>query len=267
MACIMCLSFSCNGGNMADKDNQFKSFKEVSALQWEKLAKKKIYFGHQSVGYNILDGVRDLMRENPDIKLNIVETADRADFNVGIFAHSKLGDNYNPISKLNAFAEYIDNGIGGEVDFIFMKFCYLDFNKGSDSENIFSEYKTTIYDVKKKHPKMKIIHVTTPLLKIQTGPKAWVKKIIGRPLDGTIDNIKRYEFNRMIINEFRGMDPIFDLAGVESTYPDGTRESFEKDGNTYYAMIPEYTHDGGHLNELGRKKAAKALLLVLVGNI
>ena len=252
---------------MADKDNQFKSFKEVSALQWQKLAKKKIYFGHQSVGYNILDGVRDLMRENPDIKLNIVETADRADFNVGIFAHSKLGDNYNPISKLNAFAEYIDNGIGGEVDFIFMKFCYLDFNKGSDSENIFSEYKTTIYDVKKKHPKMKIIHVTTPLLKIQTGPKAWVKKIIGRPLDGTIDNIKRYEFNRMIINEFRGMDPIFDLAGVESTYPDGTRESFEKDGNTYYAMIPEYTHDGGHLNELGRKKAAKALLLVLVGNI
>jgi len=33
----------------------------------EKLSQKKIYFGHQSVGFNIIDGIKDIMKENPQI--------------------------------------------------------------------------------------------------------------------------------------------------------------------------------------------------------
>ncbi len=57
--------------------------------------------------------------------------------------------------------------------------------------------------------------------------------------------------------------PFFDIAKIESTFPDGTRSTFTKDGKTYYSMVPEYTHDGGHLNEMGRKKVAKQFLLLL----
>jgi hypothetical protein len=51
---------------------------------------------------------------------------------------------------------------------------------------------------------------------------------------------------------------------MESTFPDGTRETFSSDEKTYYALVPEYTYDDGHLNETGRKKAAEQLLLLLV---
>jgi len=60
-----------------------------------------------------------------------------------------------------------------------------------------------------------------------------------------------------------GVVNIFDLAKIESTFPDGRRASFTKDGKTYYSMVPDYTYDGGHLNELGRKIAAEQLLFLL----
>jgi hypothetical protein len=50
---------------------------------------------------------------------------------------------------------------------------------------------------------------------------------------------------------------------VESTYPDGRRETCAHKGKTCYSLVPEYTYDGGHLNETGRKKAAEQLLILL----
>ena len=54
-----------------------------------------------------------------------------------------------------------------------------------------------------------------------------------------------------------------DLAGVESTHPDGTRESFTSRGKDYFALVPSYSHDGRHLNEPGRRAVAEALLVFL----
>jgi lysophospholipase L1-like esterase len=34
-------------------------------------------------------------------------------------------------------------------------------------------------------------------------------------------------------------------------------------GQTYYSMYPGYTSDGGHLNDVGRKVVARALLAFL----
>ena len=50
---------------------------------------------------------------------------------------------------------------------------------------------------------------------------------------------------------------------LESTFSDGTRATFTKDGKTHYSLVPEYTYDSGHLNETGRKKAAEQLLILL----
>ena len=60
---------------MSEKNISYDTIKDVPASIWEKLSQKKIYFGHQSVGFNIMDGVQDLMKEHPAIKLNIVETS------------------------------------------------------------------------------------------------------------------------------------------------------------------------------------------------
>ena len=47
--------------------------KEVPQEKWDRLAQKRVYFGHQSVGQNILDGIKTVMNSFPKIHLNIVE--------------------------------------------------------------------------------------------------------------------------------------------------------------------------------------------------
>jgi disulfide oxidoreductase YuzD len=255
--------FSCSGGNMPEEKVTFPSIKDVSASSWEKLAQKKIYFGHQSVGFNIIDGINDVMKEHSGINVNIVETADESNFKVGLLAHSRVGKNVDPKSKITEFANFIDSGIGKKADAAALKFCYVDITAGTNANNVFNVYSDSILQLKAKYPDMIIIHFTNPLTQRQTGLKTWIKKVIGRPIGGVDDNIKRNEYNEMLIKLYEGKEPIFDIAKIQSTFPDGTRCSFSKDGKTYYSMVPEYTTDGGHLNETGRKKVAEQFLILL----
>ena len=68
----------------------------------------------------------------------------------------------------------------------------------------------------------------------------------------------------MVRNKYKNNGPFFDIAELESTYPDGTRESFEYKGKIYYALAPVYTEDAGHLYGIGRQIISKSLLLKLV---
>ncbi len=248
---------------MPEKNISYTILKDVTTSAWEKLSQKKIYFGHQSIGGNILAGVRDVMAENSHIKLNIVETTDKKDFNQGVFAHSKIGANENPRSKVDGFAKYMEEGLGDKVDIAFFKFCYIDVSSETDIGPVLNYYKDTMMRLEKRFPKVEFIHVTIPLKVVQTGPKARIKKFIGRPIGGYADNIKRNQLNELLYKEYHKKEAMFDLAAIESTLPNGTRNVFEKNENSYCALIPDYSYDGRHLNELGRRKAAEQLLLLL----
>ncbi len=248
---------------MPEKSVQFPSIKDVPASKWENLSQKKIYFGHQSVGFNIIDGIKDVMKENPQIKLNIVETANESDFKVGLFAHSRVGKNVDPKSKTDEFVEFINKGIGGKADAAALKFCYVDIRADTDTKNVFIDYSDSISQLIKKYPDTTIIHFTVPLTTTKTTWKTWIKKLIGKKTWEYDDNIKRNEYNEMLIKKYEGKETVLDIAKIESTFPDGTRSSFTKDRKTYYSMVPEYTYDGGHLNETGRKKVAEQLLILL----
>jgi hypothetical protein len=260
---FLIFQISCSGGEMSKETIKFPSIKDVSVSKWEKLAQKKIYFGHQSVGHNIIEGIRDLIKEYSDISLNIVETSNQANFELGIFAHSKVGKNMDPISKIYEFKTFMNNGLGGKADKAFFKFCYIDINPKTHVEHLFAEYKNTMLQLKLNYPKTKFIHVTIPLKIVQTGPRAWIKKLMGRPIGGYKDNIKRNQFNDLLRTAYREKEPIFDLALVESTYSDGSRQKFQFKGNSYHALIPEYSYDGRHLNQKGRKIVAEQLLIYM----
>ncbi len=75
-------------------------------------------------------------------------------------------------------------------------------------------------------------------------------------------NARREEYNDLVRSRYAN-DYIFDLAKVESTYPDGRREFIEQNGKKYYSLINGYTDDGGHLNKTGRTIAAVELLKTL----
>jgi hypothetical protein len=264
MSLITLAITSCSGDKMEPTTNKtLLSIKDVPTESWEKLSQKKIYFGHQSVGFNIIDGIKDVVKENPQIKLNIIETENPADFGTPLFAHSRVGKNTDPKSKCDAFARFMDKGLGNKADIAFLKLCYVDIFPGTDVKKVFAEYKSTMSDLRTKYPQTTFVHITAPLTTLQIGPKAWIKKIIGRPINGYDDNIKREQLNSMFRKEYGDKELVFDLAVIESTNPDGSRVSFLQNGKTGYALAPRYTSDGGHLNDIGRKIVAEQLLIFL----
>ena len=225
----------------------------------KKIADMRIFFGHQSVGNNILAGIRDIS-ESREYKIKIIETRTVNENDEAAFFHTNIGENLYPLSKIEDFKKLIENGIGGNVDVAFFKFCYVDFDKTTDVNSIFQKYQKTMEYLKNNNPQTTFVHFTVPLVNARLDVKTFIKKIIGR-FDSKLEgNIKRNQFNSMLIGAYEGKEPIFDLATIESTYPDGKRETFKKNGSIFYALVPEYSHDGGHLNELSRKMVALNLL-------
>jgi hypothetical protein len=242
-----------------------KGIGALSDAALAKLAQAKIYFGHQSVGNNIMAGVGDLIRQNPRLKLKIEETAAPAGLQNVVFAHGPVGKNENPASKIDDFAAKIRAGVGGSADIAFFKFCYIDIMADRNIDELFAHYQKTMSDLKKSYPKTTFVHVTVPLTIVQTGPKVFIKKMIGRAPGGFEENAKRSEYNRKLRQAYEGKEPVFDLAKIESTYADGSRATFDWQGQTYERMIPEYGSDGRHLNEPGRQLVAEHLIVFISG--
>src|SRR5579862_4664972 len=80
--------------------------------QIRSLTTKRIFFGHQSVGDNIVDGIRDLAVEDPRLHLNLVSSSDPQSVPGFAFIETHIGSNRNPQSKNEAFAAILDKGFG-----------------------------------------------------------------------------------------------------------------------------------------------------------
>lgn len=247
----------------------YRSIQEVPETEWEMLRNKRIYFGHQSVGYNLIQGVHDVVSQYPQIKLNIIETKDFSQMKGGYFAHSQIGENKKPDSKINEFIEVMEKNSGNPVDIAFFKFCYVDIHNKIELESVFQLYKNRMGFLIKKYPKTRFIHFTVPLTSRQHELNGWlveVKKAVNWILrkPNVFDNSFKYEYNEKIRSFYENKNTLFDFAYVESTYPDGRKNIFGKNGKKIEVLIPEYTDDGGHLNSVGRYHAAESLLLYLV---
>ncbi|HCD38601.1 MAG TPA: hypothetical protein DEQ77_07765 [Candidatus Omnitrophica bacterium] len=250
------------GGHMISASEGIEN-QDISSLEWKKLSAMKIYFGHQSVGYNILSGVNDFMRESSIGVVNIKETKDPVDFDQPIFAHSPVGKNSSPVSKIDDFKAIIENGIGEKINVAFFKFCYVDIKSATDIDDIFRHYAQTMTDLQTKYPSVKFAHCTVPLQVSSPGVKSMIKRALGRPLTGEEDNIKRNRFNQLLVQEYGKSGLLFDLAGYESTKADGGRVYFKDGGNDVFYLNPDYTDDGGHLNAKGSRMISRQLIVFL----
>jgi len=250
-------------GRISSEDQVMPSSTEVDFKDaLDKLSEKKIFFGHQSVGLNIVEGINDINHRSNN-RLNILKTKNPDSFETPVFAHSTVGFNTDPRSKVDEFVNLMEGGIGDNVDYAFLKFCYVDITAETDIKKIFEYYKKRFEDLKKKYPKTTFIHMTVPITTVQDGPKAFIKKIVGRPIRGYEDNYKRYKFNEMLKKEYADSYPVFDLARIESTDSNGSKLAYKKGRETFYGLVPSYTYDGSHLNETGRLVVGRALLSFL----
>jgi hypothetical protein len=236
---------------------------DVSSAQWDSLACRRIFFGHQSVGRNILDGVRDVLAANPGIRLRLVNGTGTGKVQGAAFMEADIGRNGEPLSKTREFAAAVSAGLTEAGAIAFHKYCYVDVTGSTDIDGLFREYRSAMRDLRARHPELTVVHVTMPLtLNQDPALKGFAKRLLGRAPQVML-NLERNLFNRLLLEEYGGKEPVFDLALLESTRADGSRSSFRHGTGIVYTLAREWTSDGGHLNPAGRRMVAERLLVFL----
>jgi len=212
-----------------------------------------------------VDGIGALLRERPGIGLRIVAGDSAADGGPA-FAHELVGRNGEPAGNSDAFAAHLEGGLGPRVDIAIHKYCFADFTTATDVPAVFGHYRDVMARLHREYPDVVFVHVTTPLVTVKAGRlKLAVQRLLGRTPSRVANNIARERFNDLLRKEYAGREPVFDLATIESTRPDGGREGVAFAGQPGYALVPGYSSDGSHLNETGRRRLAEALLTFLAG--
>lgn len=217
----------------------------------------RVFFAHMSVGTNILDG---LSAENRAIKeqllIKIIEPASSSKtYGQGI-NHIKIGANSQPFQKLSNFREFLTtNDNGRAFDLVGIKFCYVDVTQKTDIHALFKAYDALVKDMQERYPHIKFVHFTVPLTTHYGSLKNRVKNLIL----GDQDNIKRNAYNELLCETYKNQE-IIDVAKIESTFPDGSRMQHSYFATNHYSLIPEYTTDGGHLNDRGKTIVAAVFI-------
>ena len=236
------------------------------ALDLRAVARARVYFGHHSVGANMLDGLRQIAAEEGIDAIHLVQLGREPVPSGAFFAHSGVGKNKDPMSKIDEFADRIHGGLPAEPDIAFMKLCYVDFAPDTDASELFSHYQSTMNRLSEEHPNVRFLHTTVPLQTRKLRIKDRIRLLFDMPVWVDDSNVTRHEYNRLV-RETYDKDLIIDVADQESTRPDGTRQQYAKDGKTFHSLVPAYTYDGGHLNDVGKRKIAAEMVRVIARNV
>lgn len=231
------------------------------------IAKARLYFGHHSVGADMLDGLQQLAADAGIDDLHVADLREEEPASSdAFFAHSPVGKNKDPGSKIDEFSERIDGWSSAKPDIAFMKLCYVDFAPDTDASELFSHYQSTMNRLSEAHPDVHFLHTTVPLQTRKLSIKDRIRLLFDMPVWVDDSNVTRHEYNRLV-RETYGKDLIIDVADQESTKPDGTRQQYTKDGQTFHSLVPAYTYDGGHLNDLGKRKVATEMVRAIARNL
>lgn len=200
----------------------------------DRARKLDVLFGHQSVGGNILEGLSELADAHPDrYAIERAENPEASWFRdndgLGDFA---VGENEDPMRKIEDFRTRVSNTYGDVVSVAMFKFCFVDLPEGgADPKEVFEATRKAMEGLEKANPKVTFVWWTCPL--------------------ATDGNAARVEYARLVRAYCREKGkPLFDLADIEC---DGKGDAFKQ----------EWTDDGGHLNEAGRARAARAFWVLL----
>ncbi|MCC2593648.1 hypothetical protein LKO27_09555 [Tessaracoccus sp. OS52] len=225
---------------------------QVTADELAQAAELRVFFGHKSVGRNVIAGLQQLYGSHGAASPTFFETdigeVPTLDKGQGAFVHTLIGENRHPYRKLENFESMLRGGLAEQVDVALIKFCYIDIRWDTDVDKLFNTYKATMDELEADYPGVRFVHVTAPLTTGPYGIKDHLKKLVGRD-----DNATRERYNELMRGAY-GPDQLLDLAAVEAKAPDGT-------------MRPElhggYSSDGAHLNDTGAALVAAELVHLL----
>ncbi len=224
------------------------------------VAHLRIYFGHQSVGQNVIDGLKELALRNDLPALRFVSADSLTEGGEGYFADSRIGENHKPDLKCAAFSAEVTALLKTTApDVAFMKFCYSDIDRDTDVQAVFDRYRRTIDSLKAAAPRVRFAHFTVPLTVGTSRLRKMLFSLLGRQGTADISNVRRNEFNALLRDYYRN-EPVFDIAEAQSTDPESRAVTFTVDGASYRRMYEGYaSDDGAHLNPEGSRYVARRL--------
>lgn len=230
-------------GPLAGADPRWVHVK-IELDELRRAADVPVFFGHQSVGGNVLKGVAALFEEWGLPAPPLIDIEGKAvPAEGGYVAHVHVGRNGDPLGKLVRFDEILRRGTMTEVEVALLKFCYADVKEHTDTQVLFREYQKTLSLLEHRLPDVVFLHATVPLT-----------------VDDPEDNAARMTYNSLMREVYADSGRLWDLAAIESTTLDGQRLGGTVSGHEFEALHPAYSTDGGHLNDQGARLAAAALL-------
>jgi hypothetical protein len=136
-------------------------------------------------------------------------------------------------AKVDQFVQWVGEN-SAKYDAFMSKFCFID----QDAD--FAYYRDNMLALEAKYPTKKFVWWTMPI---------W-----------TENDSRRTAFNTAIRKYCAANNkPLYDIAAIESHTTAGAPVSSKGE-----AMDQSYTNDGGHLNEVGALRAAKAMWWLMV---
>lgn len=263
--CLLILSWSIwmGTGRDAVQDNVTLRPAGTAPDDLERASEVRIFFGHQSIGANILSGIDDLYAEAGIQKLNVVESTHSIDESGASLQHALIGSNGDPDGKIRAFGEILDAGTAKTIDVAMMKLCYLDFTSETDVDALFRSYTEALDALEAKYPNVRFLHATAPLTvesgivdTLKSTAKAWLRGRLYSPPENQV----RERYNTLIRARYGDTGRLLDIAAWEALRPDGTLTAKASGAGTYLSLNPDNASDGAHLNDQGAKKLAAAFL-------
>lgn len=231
-----------------------KSMVLPSATEWQQFNRLRIAFGHQSVGFNLLEGIATLAKQE-NIAIAVEEST--APFNAPGIHHFRIGHNEDPASKLVAFNAAMQGDFAASSDVAMMKFCYIDFGDQTNPQQLAKDYIDELNALSRANHNTHFVPMTAPLTTVQTGPKAWLKRMTGKSPAGYAENARRQLFNNELRQHYAGANILFDIAALESHQRSVT---ITANNAVIEVLDPTLTSDGGHLNAAGERLLGAALV-------
>src|SRR5690606_27425050 len=102
-AAVLSLAGCVDNGDLTVAPTEYPKLSDVPLEKLERLSQHTYFFGHQSVGVNIVDGLAVVLKDNPSIKLHVTKSEDTSQLTPGTFMHSRIGKNREPATKISAF--------------------------------------------------------------------------------------------------------------------------------------------------------------------
>ncbi len=218
----------------------------------------RVFFGHQSVGKNILDGIQN---DHPDAKIVAHTQQEIDDQQYGIF-HKAIGHNGDPRSKIDEFVHCLQGSVAS-FDIALMKLCYADIDARTNVDELFKYYQGAMTALSRIMSGTTMLHCTVPLRSVRLGVRSYVRRVFGRPIVAIQDNSCRDAFNDLLRDAYSQSSQILDIAAIESTSPDGSLFGTPYRGVRVPALDPHYTDDGGHLNSEGQHRVASEFVQLI----